>query len=440
MVSGGQDSLTLLHLTATGWLGGDGPSEVSALHVNHHLRGDDSEHDQYLVERRCEALGVPLTVRSAPLRKGAGDLQEVARDLRRAAAQREAAATGAERIVLGHTLDDQVETVLYRLGRYGGLAALAAMRPFAAPWVRPLLTCRRTETAAYCEALGLEYARDRGNADPTYARTAIRERLVPAWEEALPGAVIAVGRAAEVAAETMDLVSRVLAETDVWAGAPEAEGASLSARRLSGLGPDVRRAFLHDLFASLPGAHRGRALVLQAETLLGRDGSASLALGGGWCLLKEYDRLRVTHERNVTAPSGGGLGDERIRSVGAVPLGLPGSARWGDLVVSADWVDRVRAHDPREEAFVDAAAFDWPLEVRAVRPGDRMQPLGAPGSRSLKDILVDLRVPRHLRDRIPLVTCADRVVWLTGFALAEQGRIQSRTRRVVHLAVRSYRG
>ena len=118
MVSGGQDSLTLLEILGQGLLGKAGPADLQALHVNHHLRGEESEADERLVREHCSRLGVRLTVVDRSLAKGTGNLMESAREARRRAALDVAREVGARRIVLGHTLDDQVETMLYRLGRY----------------------------------------------------------------------------------------------------------------------------------------------------------------------------------------------------------------------------------------------------------------------------------------------------------------------------------
>ena len=176
MVSGGQDSLALLHLLATGRLGNAGRRGVRALHVNHHLRGADSDADEALVRAHCAALGVELTVVDAPVDKRAGNLQARAREARREAALTSAATWGSRRVALAHTLDDQVETMLYRLGRYGGLAALAghaarvAAVGAAASWA---CAVRRPPPTA---GEGLRWAVDRGNDDPGYARTALRVR------------------------------------------------------------------------------------------------------------------------------------------------------------------------------------------------------------------------------------------------------------------------
>lgn len=440
MVSGGQDSVALLHMLATRALGDAGPERLHVVHINHALRGQESEDDQALVAAHCAAFAVPLTIVRRPASKLAGNLQATAREARREAARVVAADVGADRIVLGHTLDDQVETLLYRLGRYAGLDSLAAMHLRSGPWVRPLLARRRMETAAYCVAHCLAYATDRGNADEAYVRTAIRRYVVPAWEEALPGAVVAAGRAAAVAAEAADLIDEVVAENWAHCGvrarrvAEGADGAEFSATRLNRLPGSIRRALLHALVDSLDGAHRGQNLVAAAEGLLALQGSGGVLLGGGWTLMKEYDRVRVA---KMPGGWGGGRapGEVAVGDAVEVDLALPGSVAWKETRISAGWAERVRAHDPRIEAYVDTRELGGSLTVRGVIAGDRMRPLGAPGSRLIQDLLVDLRVPRAVRGRVPLVLSGGKPVWLCGLAVADGSRIRSDTDRAVRLCV-----
>lgn len=435
LVSGGQDSVALLHVLASGALAAVGPASLTALHVNYHLRGEESDADEALVRELCSRLGVPLEVRQLPLHKGSGNLQERARDARRAAAREVAAARGADRIALGHTLDDQVETLLYRLGRYGGLAAFRAMLPRSDPWVRPLLAVRRRDTEAYCRAQGLAFAVDRGNIDPAYARTDIRGLVLPAWERALPGAVAAAGRAAEVAAETASLVDTLLErlEAEVRTAGTGAQ-AGWSVARLLALSAPERRALLYRLLERIPGVTPSRDLVLTVEHLLESEGSATADLGGRAQAEKTYGLLRLV-------PAGPGVGRRPSREVtageqwGAVPLPLPGCARWGGTAVTAEYVGAFAAPDVRREAYLDVRGVDAALSVRGFLPGDHFRPLGAPGTRKLKEVFSDLKVPAELRPRVPLVLAGERVLWVGGYALGEQGRIRPDTERVVRLAI-----
>ena len=424
MVSGGQDSLALLHLLAGGTAGRAGPASVRALHVNHHLRGEESEADEALVVRACAQLGVELTVAHRPVDKRGGSVQESARIARREAALQVAQEGECVRIALGHTADDQVETMLYRLGRYGGLAAFRGMMPCDPPWVRPLLGCRREETAAYCLQQGLEFADDRGNRYPGYARTGIRERVIPAWESVLPGAVAAAARATEVAVEMEALTTRVLAEAGARLGHPDvAKAARLSASGLSQLPAAERRLLLHRWLEARASVISSRAVVLALEALLAVPGSAECTLTGGWRAYKEYDVVWL--ERGVRTP---------LAVPAPVPLPLPGEVEWAGVRIRADHAESFFAPDPTREAYVDARALEGPLVVRGPRPGDRLRPLGSPGTRKLQDLFVDQRLPAAERTLVPLVVSGGRVVWVCSLVVAEEGRIRADTGAIIRLS------
>ena len=434
MVSGGQDSLALLDVLAglAGHPGG--PAALCALHINHHLRGAESDADEALVAQACADLGVTLTVSHQPIVKADGNVQERAREARRQAALQAATAQGCDRIALGHTADDQAETMLYRLGRYGGLAAFRAMLPCEPPWVRPLLECRRAETAAHCRARALTFAEDRGNRYPGYARTALREEVVPAWEAALPGAVEAAARAAAVAAEMERLAESLLAAAERRVGlrggpAGVLDVDALSVSALQSLEPALRRLLLHRWLEGRqqpPRPAASRASVLALESLLQIPGSAERNLGGGWRGVKEYDELSLA----------AGLRPGKALPVPApAELTVPGRVRWGDLWICAEPAERFVAPDVSREAFVDARSVAGDVQIRGPRPGDRVRPLGAPGARKLQDILVDLRIPAAARARAPLLVCDGRVVWVCGMLVAEDGRITSETTGIVRLAM-----
>ena len=435
MVSGGQDSLALLDLVCGRMGRKGGPRSVHALHVNHRLRGAESDADEALVTKRCAALGVGLTVVHRPVQKRLGNVQEVAREARRTEALAVAARLGCDRIALGHTADDQVETMLYRMGRYGGLAALTGMKPRDLPWVRPLLTCRRQETESYCREHGLEFALDRGNAYPGYVRTGLRERVLPAWEAALPGAVGAAARTAEVAAELREALAAVLAEARVTAGVAEMgsggteQALELSASGLLSLPASIRRLVLHEWLEARARPAAARASVLAVEALLEVQGSAERSLGGGLRALKEYDRVSLVRGR-----------EKNTAVLPPVPLPVPGRVEWGSMVVTAELVDGFRAPDVVREAFVDADGVGGGLEVRGPRAGDRLRPLGAPGTRKLKDVLVDRRVLVSERARRPLVVCGERIIWVCGLVVAEEAKITRDTKRFLRLSVAPAQG
>jgi tRNA(Ile)-lysidine synthase len=205
LVSGGRDSTCLLDV-AVRLLGGD---RVRALHVHHGLRGEEADADEAHCRGLAARLGVELVVERSGPRPRTGNLHAWARDGRLAAAARLAAPAGAL-VATGHTASDQAETVLYRLAASPGRRALLGMAERDGRLVRPLLRSTREETAAHCRARGLAWREDSANADAAYARTRVREGLLPALRAVHPAAERSVLRTAELLREEAAVLDEVV--------------------------------------------------------------------------------------------------------------------------------------------------------------------------------------------------------------------------------------
>ena len=286
MLSGGRDSVCLLDVAARLL----GPGAVSALHVNYGLRegsGEDEAHSTAL----CERLGVELEVVRPTRPAGPGNLQAWAREERYAAAARMAEPRGAT-IATGHTADDQVETILYRLASSPSRRALLGMRPRAGSLVRPLLGFTREQTTAYCEARGLRWRDDPSNAEDAYARNRVRHGLARALADVHPAAAQNVLRTAELLREEADVLDALVeAEIDGSNGSPPG---TIELERLAELPPALRRLVvqaLADRAAGRPVAGAAR----HAEEVAGlrRTGTAMLDLGGGVRAVVERGVLRT---------------------------------------------------------------------------------------------------------------------------------------------------
>jgi tRNA(Ile)-lysidine synthase len=217
MLSGGRDSVCLLDVAAA-LLGSE---RVRALHVNYGLR-EQADGDEHHCVAVCERLGVELEVVHAErdadspgMPGAAGNVQAWARELRYDAAMSAAQRLDAL-VATGHTVSDQVETILYRLAASPGRRALQGMVASDGRLIRPLLGVTREQTAAYCEAQGLGWREDESNADERYARTRVRHGLLPALRAVHPAAEANVLRTAALLREETelleDLVTRELVE------------------------------------------------------------------------------------------------------------------------------------------------------------------------------------------------------------------------------------
>jgi tRNA(Ile)-lysidine synthase len=286
MLSGGRDSVCLVDLAAR-LLGADA---VSALHVNYGLR-DDSDADERHCAALCERLGVELVVERPRRPEGPGNLQAWARDNRYAAAARLAEEADGL-IATGHTADDQVETILYRLASSPSRRALLGMRPRDGRLVRPLLGFTREQTTAYCEERELPWRDDPSNDEGAYARNRIRHGLSRALAEVHPAAAQNVLRTAELLrdeAEVLDAL--VAAELEGSNGSPRN---TIELERLAELPPALRRLVVQQLADRAAGRPvAGAANHADEVAALRRTGTAMLDLGGGVRAVAERGTLRA---------------------------------------------------------------------------------------------------------------------------------------------------
>ena len=286
MLSGGRDSVCMLDLAVRA----RGPEAVSALHVNYGLR-DDSDADERFCAELCERLGVELTVERPRRPEGPGNLQAWARDSRYAAAARLAMPQAAT-IVTGHTADDQVETILYRLASSPSRRALLGMRPHDGSLARPLLGTTRAEVTAYCEQRGLRWREDASNAEPTFARNRIRAGLLPELAKAHPAAAANVLRTAELLRDEAEVLDALVgAELD---GSGSAARGTITLQRLGELHPALRRLVVQRLADAAAGRPvPGAARYAEQVAGLRRTGVAMLDLGGGVRAVVESGVLRA---------------------------------------------------------------------------------------------------------------------------------------------------
>lgn len=273
MLSGGRDSVCLLDLA----MRARGARAVIALHVNYGLR-EEADEDERHCAALCERLGVPLEVERPRRPEGAGNLQAWARQTRYGAAARIAAERDAT-ILTGHTADDQVETILYRLASSPSRRALLGMKPQDGRLVRPLLGTTRAETTAYCEERGLSWRDDPSNEDADYKRNLVRREVVPALAKIHPAAGENVLRTAALLRSEAELLDSLVDAELGGAGGVPAGG--IARERFAELHPALRRLVLQRLADEAAGRPvAGAARFAEQVAGLSRGGSV-LDLGGG---------------------------------------------------------------------------------------------------------------------------------------------------------------
>jgi tRNA(Ile)-lysidine synthase len=388
MVSGGADSVCLMHMLAALH---DGP--VGVLTVDHGLRPEATDECASVVAA-AGALGLDCHVEALCLAPGAG-VQQRARDGRIACALRHAAERGYERVATGHTASDQAETVLFRLARGTGRTGALGIAPRRGAFIRPLLALDAHETRAWCAEHGLVVVRDPSNVDHRYARTRVRAGLLGALATVHPGAERHVAAFAEMLRDEAELLRPL--EDAAWQRAWDGGGLRMGA--LAGEPEAMRRILVRRLIAAagLPGDALGSSPVARVLSL--RAAAGRVGLPGGGSAAVEGGRLVV-----VAAPE---PPPEPAR------LDVPGRVRFGGVTVIAHEGMGVRPGPGRV-----AVRCAGPLSVRSTRPGDRLALRGG-GHVAVGRLLAADGVPSRSRPAVPVVATSDRVVWVAGHRAAD---------------------
>jgi tRNA(Ile)-lysidine synthase len=428
-VSGGVDSMALLSVLHT--LQDTIPFDVAVAHVNHMLRGQESDGDEDFVRAAAEGFSLPAHVKRVDihgLAKSSGkSIQHAARDVRYDYFSELARTYGYQRIAIAHNQDDQVETFLLRVVKGTGIRGLSCIPVSRGPIIRPLLDVTRREIEQYVTEKGIRYREDSSNRKDAYERNYVRHRILPPMERLNPtvrSRIMSLLGDLTRLNERLDREARSLLTT--WL--PGDGEITLPVGQLIACSEETRFRILSEVLGRLaPGFIALREHIRLVEKVLQSSRpSASALLPFRIIVLREYDKLVFTA---ATAPP---------QVVETFPL-RPGHTVVEALGISVD-IDLVD-HPPSEfssdrySAFLDPGSVSR-LSVRTFREGDRFVPLGMAHAVKLKDYFISRKLPRTHRRRIPLLLIGDCIAWIIGERIDDRFKITAQTTKVVGVTVR----
>ena len=443
-VSGGPDSLALLHLMGELRDKCYPQLRLYAGHLHHGMRGRIADEDAEFVCAQCAELNVTCSIEHANVPRLAHDRgvgEEVAgRDARYEFLVRLAGSHGADRIGLGHHAGDQAETILMRALRGAGprgMGGIPYVRRIGSEGnilvVRPLLDCSRAEIELFLRERNLNAHLDATNLSPKYLRNRIRMQTLPAlereWGSDLRGRLCAFANTAQrLYAQAQRIRERLEAQQRASVQNEYVEAEADWLRTIpDSFQPELIRHWLRSgglWVRTLDRAHYERISTLLDE----RCGSVTLpgdviaaCSGKSFILCRAAGRFKADFKAELRVPG--------VTVVEPLHASLDAGVLQGGMELLESGSARV---DPFEE-LLDMDCLKPPLAIRFQRPGDRMKPLGAPGHRKLQDILMDLHIPKWKRGRIPLVTMGDKPIWIVGVRLADCVKLTAKTRRVLRL-------
>ncbi|MBI5587747.1 MAG: tRNA lysidine(34) synthetase TilS [Deltaproteobacteria bacterium] len=430
-VSGGADSTVLLRLLTE--LKEEYSLRLIVSHLNHNLRGKESLRDMMFVKALSKKLGLEFagkTLAAGEFKKAEGSLQEAARDKRYAFLEETAGKYGAGRIALGHTEDDQAETVLMRLLKGSSLAGLAGIPPVRGPFIRPLIEVTRVEIEEYAREKGVGYLIDSSNLTDKYLRNDIRLNLIPYLKQRYnPNIVETIARTASVLASDDDYLEKEALRVLPEAVLERKKGrVVLDRKRLLAL----HEALSARVFLSAAGFLFKRADISSTHINSFRDvinGKKPNAVADlpGLRLAREYDRMIISIE----------VGEKPVFFSSVLKVPGRTTVKGAGVVFEARLLKKVppKLSLDGKTAYFDYDEIEGPIAIRQMVPGDRMVPFGMKGHKKLKEIFIEKKVPRPLRAKIPLLTSGGEILWAAGVRHSDFCKVKKATKRVLKVEV-----
>lgn len=432
-VSGGADSVALLYCLHR--LSGRMNWKLAVAHFNHGIRGPEADEDEEFVRRLAAELALPFFCERAQIARQAAEstvnLEDLARKARYDFLRRTAAALGAGKIAVGHSLNDQAETVLSRLFRGSGVEGFSGIRPVLGGLiVRPLLGCSRSSIEAYLRHLNVTFREDTTNRDLKLERNRIRHELIPYLEASFNRRVVeTLAREAELAREASEYLAVQSRKAYLELRKPASSGVSLPVAGLLALPRIIQKLVVRHALRECRGSLRGISMthVLDVLALCRPESSGRrIPLPGDGLAVREFDNLILLGATPLCAP--------KYRYELAVPgqCEVPETGMVFRAAVAQE-SPRAELEPAIERVVLDAASLPNPLVIRSCLPGDRY---GGPGHRKLKKLFNQARIPFRKRSCLPAVVAGEAVVWIPGVKPAKSFIARPGCSRCVVLEVR----
>ncbi|HRZ86530.1 MAG TPA: tRNA lysidine(34) synthetase TilS [bacterium] len=450
-LSGGPDSMALLSLLKD--MQKELGISLSAAHLNHRLRGKASDRDETFVRRTARKLKIPCETSSSDVERIAREqkktIEEAARDERYAFLLSAARKTKASKIAVAHTADDQVETILFRMirGATGGMAGIPPTRALdtGITVIRPLINVWKKEILHYLKENKIAYRIDRSNGDTAFIRNKIRHRLLPYLLKGFnPNIKEVLMNNARNLSEIGDLARW---ETQkVFKGLVRRHGngrLELDRNQFEILHPAVRKEVVRECLRMLKGnlsvIYFNNIANVLSVALVKQSGKL-IALPGGINVRREFDKIvfalepkqpLARHQHSLAVPGTTLMEDLSIRVDTEV---FPRNELDETAVRKQRAAIPFPSEMPAGPEYFDLDTLKLPLAIRTRRAGDRYRPIGMAGTKKVKEILIEGKIPVSRRDRVPLIVDADgKIVWLIGYRIGEKYKIKSSTKRCLRM-------
>ena len=452
-VSGGPDSIALLHGLLS--LVDEYSMRLVIIHLNHGLRSHESDSEEAFVHDQGRALDIPVIRKKISVpdlcRKDKGSVEDICRRERYRFFEEAADFHKLDKIALGHTKNDQAETVIMKILRGSGSGGLKGMFPVRdGIYIRPLIELSRKAIESFLESKGLMYVTDSSNRDILYLRNRIRHHLIPDLENNYnPKIVDSLSHLSGILRRENDFIEKAADKYFTrWKCNVESNEVEIDIRKFQILHSALQFRIVKRLLknGAQPAKEIGYVHVKAViDLIFGSKPNARIDLPDGITVYREYDRFTIYRgQRNFISERTSsdcrkkicyrndkqGVNDYiyEVSVPGLVHISETGRGMKFDYV-AADQVD----YNSGTIAYIDLRGVTPPLVVRNFRAGDTIQPLGMTGTKKLKSIFIDAKVPKRDRGLIPLLVDASSVIWIPGLRLHDRVKVADTTGTVIRV-------
>lgn len=428
-VSGGPDSISLLYILFS--LKKEFQLALSVVHINHLLRGKDSDEDEVYVREYCKSLEIPFYSYRINVKKLSQELgitdEEAGRKARYDTFYKVVKEVSANKIAIAQNMNDQAETLLMRLTRGSGLDGLSGIDYIRDDIIiRPLLDITRKEIELFCQNNQLQPRIDKTNSKAIYTRNKIRLELIPYLKENFnSNMVYHLWKTAKILQEDRDFIQKKVDDVYQQSAIESCDKIHLNKNILRTQHPSIKKRMILkaagklDVHKDIGTVHLDNILKLleSDKTSSGLD-------------LPEDLKVQIEYENIVFS--------KRIKNDLYSSFYYP--IKWGkdinieelNAILKSKIVEDNKSMTISKDKYIKC--FDYekiaqPLIIRTRRKGDFFSPLGMKGSKKLKDFFIDEKVPRDVRNQIPLVCCGSDIVWIIGYRISEKYKVDKKTKK-----------
>lgn len=423
-VSGGPDSICLLKVLNQ--LSDDYRIRLYAFHLNHKLRGKESDGDAKFVKEFCRNLRVPYRTKTIAVRDYAQkmklSLEHAAREIRYQVLERERKRWQCDKIAMGHNANDNAETVFINLVRGTGTRGLAGIPPVRNRIIRPLIKIERDSIIEYLKKNRIDYRIDSTNIDSKIRRNFIRNKIIPKLKRLNPNLIETITRFVDIVREEDKYFNQLAEQVAKMVVIKRTkQGMLLDNKAFLSYNLTLRRRVLKLLRPEL-----GFDKIEQILEVSGNKSIGKTELEPKLVAQREYERLYI------------GRPTRKILTLEVtVPL-VNSFERMGVKLVTKIVSDYDLADKDSNTEVFDYEKISIPLILRYRLPGDKFIPFGGK-EKKLKEILIDDKIPERIRNQLPLLCDSKGILWILGKRRAERARITNKTKKILLVRIKEWK-